>query len=90
MIKATLINKEIRSKVSPILQAAKFSVINVRENWRHTKEAICVLNIRAVGGHFSTVTGWPGQSLLCHIGIYFPFFPAEMEIKSDPKMGNTL
>ena len=90
MIKASHINKEIRSRISPILEAARFSIVNTRESWRYEREAISVLNIRAVGGHFSTVTGWPGQSLLCHIGIYFPFFPAQIEIKSDADSGKLL
>jgi hypothetical protein len=90
MIKASHINKEIRSKINPILEAADFSILNTRENWRYQRDAICVLNIRAVGGHFSTVTGWPGQSLLCHIGIYFTFFPSRIQIKSDPVTGNLL
>jgi hypothetical protein len=71
------INKVIRQRVSPILKANGFGETQTRNNWAYTGDAIWVLVIRAVGDHFSRVTGWPSMSIGVHLSVWVDCIPQE-------------
>lgn len=71
----SIINKELRKHVSPVLREAGFDRVDARNGWAFRQRHIRVFNIRAVGRTFSEVTGWPPSSLTVWLGVYFPFIP---------------
>ena len=59
--------------------------VRTRNNWSWGEDVIWVLNIRAVGSYFSSVTGWPPMSVGVWLGTYYTFFPTQLNIKQDHK-----
>ncbi|MCM3729783.1 DUF4304 domain-containing protein [Neobacillus cucumis] len=77
MIGSPEINKVIRKILSPILKENGFNKVNTRNNWCWMDQCIWVLEIGAVGKHFSDVTGWSPMSIQIGLGIYYVFVPPE-------------
>ena len=71
------INKVIRQHFSPLLQQNGFTKVETRLNWGWDSPCTRVLIIRAVGGHFSAVTGWPSMSLGVQLGVWYEFIPQD-------------
>jgi hypothetical protein len=83
MIGSSEINKSIRKIISPTLRENQFSKVRTRNNWRYLEKCIWVFNIRAVGNHFSQVTGYPPMSVVVNLGCYYTFFPSSNFVKVD-------
>ena len=80
---SAIVNRVLRSATAPILRGAGFAIIDSRNAWRWSGQAICVYNVRAVGLYFSKVTGWPPSSVNVSLGTYFPFIARKDGIKVD-------
>jgi hypothetical protein len=78
-----IVNRSLRATVSPVLRESGFAKVDARNGWRWLDKAIWVFNIRAVGSYFSDVTGWPPGSVGVWLGIYYPFMPTDVRIKTD-------
>lgn len=83
MIGSLEINKSIRKIIHPILKNNNFTKVKTRNGWKYNDKCIIVFNIRAVGGYFSFVTGFPPMSVVVSLGVYYKFFPQEKSIKID-------
>jgi hypothetical protein len=81
---SALLNRSLRAHVTPVLQQAGFEKVDARNGWRWDKNAVLVFNIRAVGNHFSMVTGWPPGSIGVWLGAFYPF-AASFPVKSDDR-----
>lgn len=77
MISSSDVNKVLRANLSPLLRSSGFSIVQARKSWGWHCGCTWVFNIRAVGGHFSQVTGWPPMSVNVWLGIYYNFIPKE-------------
>jgi hypothetical protein len=71
------INKVIRRHFSPILRQNGFDQVQTRLNWGWDGPCTMVLIVRAVGGYFSDVTGWPSMSLNVQLGVWYDFIPSD-------------
>jgi hypothetical protein len=82
---SSLLNAQLRRHVAPALRSAGFSRVDARNGWAWQEHSILVFNIRAVGRHFSEVTGWPPGSIGAWLGVFFGFIPdpARDELKTD-------
>lgn len=83
------INKVIRRVLSPVLREQGFSRVQTRHNWKWLNDCTWVLDIQAVGGYFSDVTGWPPMSIGVWLGILYGSVPADFSIRTDTA-GNLL
>ncbi len=79
VISSSEINKVIRQHFSPLLRQNGFTKVQTRLNWGWGSPCTRVLIIRAVGGHFSAVTGWPSMSLGVQLGVWYEFIPQDYE-----------
>ena len=77
MISSPEINKVIRQRFSPILRQNCFTQVKTRLNWGWDGPCTMVLIVRAVGGYFSDVTGWPSMSLNVQLGVWYDFIPSD-------------
>jgi hypothetical protein len=77
MVSSPVIDKVLRKHLSPILRESGFSKVNARKSWGWHGHCVWVLNVRAVGSHFSAVTGWPPMSSGVFIGVFYDFIPFE-------------
>jgi hypothetical protein len=75
MITSPDINKLLRRYLSPILRDNGFSKVSARKAWGWRDKCVRVLLVRAVGNHFSQVTGWPPMSVCVWAGVYYDFIP---------------
>jgi len=80
---SALLNKKLRAQLFPILRDAGFGHMDARNAWSWQDDFIWVLNIRAVGAYFSSVTGWPPGSVSVWLGVFFTFAPRLRGLKSD-------
>ena len=78
-----LIDAALRRHVCPALKAAGFTVSGARRAWRWLPDSTWVVTIRAVGGYFSSVTGWPPSSASVWLGVHYPFIPGAASLKHD-------
>jgi len=81
------INKVIRQRLTPILKANGFSKNQGRNYWGYHGDVTWVLIIRAVGGYFSDVTGWPSMSVGVHLGVWNDVIPQDMRSARPIKIG---
>jgi hypothetical protein len=77
MINSGQVNKTLRRYIGPLLRGAGFQRVEARRAWRWGEASISHVVVRSVGGYFSQVTGWPSQSLVAEIGVYFPTIPPD-------------
>jgi hypothetical protein len=77
------INKVLRKYLRPILTEHGFQTVEPRKAWGWHSPFVWTFGIRAVGGYFSEVTGWPPMSIGAKIGMYYEFIPSDYPIKSD-------
>src|SRR5580698_5536526 len=82
---SALLNKPLRAQLFPILRNAGFEHMDARNAWSWRDDFIWVLNIRAVGAYFSSVTGWPPGSVGVWLGVFFAFGPRPNGLKTDEK-----
>lgn len=80
MSSSALLNKSLRRHVSAVLRDAGFQRIDARNGWRWA-DAVCVFNIRAVGGYFADVTGWPPSSVGVWLGVLYPSISTPTALK---------
>lgn len=75
MISSPDINKLLTKRLSPILRENGFSKVSARRSWGWSDKCVLVLQVRAVGSYFSSVTGWPPMSVGVWTGVYYDFIP---------------
>jgi hypothetical protein len=75
MIGSSEVNRSLRTVLSPALRLAGFQKVRARHNWRYLTDSVWALHIKAVGAHFSGVTGFPPMSLVAELGLYYLEFP---------------
>jgi hypothetical protein len=80
---SSIVNRSLRAIVNPALRVSGFTKVDARNGWRAVGKVIWVLNIRAVGGRFSRVTGWPPGSVAVFLGVFYSFIPEEWPVKRD-------
>jgi hypothetical protein len=85
MIGSPEINKVLRRELSPTLRSNGFHSVTARKAWAWYEKAIWVFEIRAVGSHFSSVTGWPPMSVGVWLGVFHLDQTCASEIKKDAK-----
>ena len=78
-----LVNQSLRRHVTPLLRDGGFQKVDARNGWHWRDKVIWVFNIRAVGGNFGDVTGWPPSSVGVWLGICYAFAPVWLSIKRD-------
>jgi hypothetical protein len=84
---SALLNRSLRAHVTPVLREAGFEKVEARSARRWEQKAVLVFDIRAVGNHFSMVTGWPPGSIGVWLAAYYPFaatFPVESDEDGRP------
>ena len=86
----TILTKEIKSKVFPILKEYGFERFSGRKAWKHFDNKIYLFVISGVGSNFSEVTGYPSISITSNINIYYINFPDEKACKKLSKTGKLL
>lgn len=79
----TEFNKLIRKQLYPLLKQMGFEKIGVRKSYKWQDQVIYSLQIKAVGSHFSDVTGWPSSSFTCGIQPYYSFLYDPCDIDKD-------
>lgn len=77
MIGSPEVNKAIRHHLSPVLRQHGFGKVQTRLNWGWHGPCTWVLVIRAVGGYFAGVTGWPSMSIGVQLGVWYDFIPLD-------------
>ena len=75
MISSPDINKLLTKYLTPILRENGFSKVSTRKSWGWNDKCVSVLQVRAVGSYFSSVTGWPPMSVGVWTGVYYDFIP---------------
>lgn len=78
---SAVINRSLRAHVSPALRRAGFEDIDARNGLAWKGPCIRVLIVRAVGGYFSQVTGWPASSVNVWLGVHYTFIPPSPRIQ---------
>jgi hypothetical protein len=78
MIGSPEVNKILRRVLIPVLRQHGFTKTENRHNWGWHGPCTWVLDIRAVGGYFSGVTGWPPMSVGVWLGVFYDFIPEEI------------
>jgi hypothetical protein len=80
---SAVVNRALRTAVSPLLRQLGFDKVDARNGWRWLDKSIWVFNIRAVGNYFAETTGWPPGSVGVWLGVYYTFMPADAPTKPD-------
>jgi hypothetical protein len=79
------VNRVFRRVLYPALREAGFTKFKGRCAWRYGEDWLWALQIREVGNHFGSVTGFPPMSLCGELGIFFPDFPSPDPSRPDSK-----
>jgi hypothetical protein len=79
----SILNRCLRKHVAPVLREAGFPKVDARHGWLWQGKVVRVFNIRAVGGYFSDVTGWPPGSVGVYLGSFYTFAPVTGSVKLD-------
>ena len=78
---SAVINRSFRAHVSPALRRIGFEDVDARNGLAWKGPCIWVFQVRAVGGYFSGVTGWPASSVGAWLGVHYAFIPPPPRMK---------
>lgn len=70
---SAIVNRALRTSVTPVLREAGFEKVDARNAWAWRGDTTLVFNVRSVGRYFADVTGWSPASVGVWLGIHFLF-----------------
>ena len=79
-------NRLIKKILYPLLEEMGFEKIGTRKSYKYEDGVIYRFQIKAVGSHFSNVTGWPSSSFQCAVEPYYIFLDDSPEKDEDGRV----
>src|ERR1700756_4978391 len=68
---SSIVNREIKSAIRPLLQAAGFTQFTTRTGWRYAGEKIDVVNFQSFNSYLASSLGCTTYSFCINLGCSF-------------------
>jgi hypothetical protein len=77
LMNSTVVNKEIRKRIWPVLKENNFTAFTPRTAWRYSDRRIEVINFQSFNSYLAEGVGGTTFSLALNLGTYFTEVPSE-------------
>jgi hypothetical protein len=78
---SSVVNKEIKSKIRPLLQDAGFMQFTPRTSWRYSRGKIDVISFQSFNSYLANSVGCTTYSFCLRLGCSFDFMPHRQRVK---------
>jgi hypothetical protein len=68
------VNKQLRTKIRPLLQAAGFTKFTARNSWRRLDETMWIVNFQSYNSYLADGIGCTTFSFGVNLGVFFDFY----------------
>lgn len=75
-VNSNIVSKRLRHELEPMLRRIGFSRFQGRRAYRYDTDCVIGFSTRAVGSHFSRVTGFPASSFGSIAWVHYDFIPS--------------
>jgi hypothetical protein len=82
LVNSSVVNKEIKSVIRPLLQDAGFTQFTTRTAWRYPGEKIDVVNFQSFNSYLANSVGCTTYSFCVRLGCSFDAIPRSERVKS--------
>jgi hypothetical protein len=81
LVDSSVVNKEIKSVIRPLLQDAGFTRFTARTGWRYSPEKIDVVNFQSFNSYLANSLGCTAYSFCVRLGCSFNAIPRSERVK---------